>query len=74
MGNYFRQIYTGSGAEGWTSTLAGRRGGVFSFLLGQLGLGRGGWVEGVEGVGGVRGGGVGMKVMEGSWWREGKVM
>lgn len=32
------------------------RWGFFSFLLGQLGLGRGGWVEGV-GVGGVRGGG-----------------
>lgn len=27
MGNYFRQIYTGSGAEWWTSTLAGCRGG-----------------------------------------------
>lgn len=33
MGNYFRQIYTGSGAEWWTSTLAGHRGGFFLFFL-----------------------------------------
>lgn len=69
MGNYFRQIYTGSHAEWWTTVFdphgqAGEGLVAFFFLeLARVSLDCSG-----RGVGLAR-----RKAMEGSWWREGKV-
>lgn len=51
MGNYFRQIYTGSHAEGWTTVFDPRRQGKqFSAAFGQLEWGcRGGEEKGKGG-------------------------
>lgn len=79
MGNYFRQIYTGSSAEWWTLTLTGCRGAAG--VGGSGGGGAGGsvligvsldWVV----VGGCVGRGErrGLKAMEASWWRKRMVM
>lgn len=53
MGNYFRQIYTGSHAEWWTTVFDPQRQGKqqrFSAALGQLEWGR--WGAEQKGAGG----------------------
>lgn len=61
MGNYFRQIYTGSHAEWWTTVFDPRRQGKAAEVFSRLeSTGMGGWDGGRRG-------------REGGWWREAKV-